>query len=698
MRLLPLLLVLAAAPHAQTWDIPATQGDPIPADLDGLAERVFLDPAALPAQAWQTVPAVVLEDALLATVASDLEGWIGLPIALAPGVPETLTVTIPGEPAVQALARIARAADVALYRTDQGLVLAPLGWTPPTDTAGPPEAPPAPDLEVSGLEAADGLTLSFAGGDLTTVLPDLQARTGVALTLGPGVSGPLAGQFGPGPAASVLEAALAGNGFALVADVDGGYRVEYAAPTAPTSEGAFDDQPVQSSSAVTVADGLVSLDLTDVPVLEAVRDVATQAGLNVVTHTGADPYGNATQALVSARWTGVPIDEAVGALLHGTPLTAVRQGSLLIIGDRASPAMATTRLLRLEHVPADRALERLPDALRQSTAVNIVEEQNALLVTGPLEAVSQAERFLAEIDEFAPQILMEVLVVEFETSELKELGVTFLGGLLPPGTNLPQTDQPGWSSSLFGGGADAGGGLDYLADAEGARGTINFWADLLGISNIGRLPTDFYLRLQALDRTGRANVRSRPHLVTLNGSPATIAVGTSQYYVLKSAGAGGPVFPGGGAYESERFERVDANVELSVTPWLTGSGEITAELRPTFTTPVGGLDPRQPPTLSTWSVESLVRLREGETIILGGLVQEREGRAENRVPLLGRIPLIGRLFRNSRRTQNKSELVIFITPHVFWGTEDQERGAWEQIERDLGRDAPLLTPEERRRQ
>ena len=294
---------------------------------------------------------------------------------------------------------------------------------------------------------------------------------------------------------------------------------------------------------------------------------------------------------------------------------------------------------------------------------------------------------------------MEVLVVEFETTELKELGVSFLGGLLPPGAPLPQTEQPGWHSALFGGGADAGGGLDYLADSEGVRSNVNFWADLLGISNIGRLPADFYLRLQALDRTGRAHVRSRPHLVTLNGNPASISVGTSQYYVLKTAGTGVPGLPGGySGYETERFERVDANVELSVTPWLTESGGIPAEIRPPFTTPVGGLDPRQPPTLSTWSVESLVRLREGETIILGGLVQEREGRAENRVPLLGRIPLLGRLFRNSRRTQNTSELAIFITPHVFWGDEDEERGAWEQIERELSREAPLLTPAEERAQ
>ena len=705
------LIGMAAAPRAQpadgSWALPASTGATVPAALEALVDHVLLDGSALPTSAWETGLAASYDAVDIRTIVAEVAARVGLAASVAPGIETPVTLDVLAEPSVITLARLAAAADLVLVQAGPTFVLAPHGWaggstpllsSPPSRSLFADPPPPASgEPGAGGAPTADALSLSLQGDDIAAVAETVAQRTGLVVGVRPGVSGTLSGRFGPSAPLVAFEAALAGNGFALAPTLEG-YEVVYPDEALTTTDGMTSPAEGRAgpgvAGGIAVADGLVSLDVTDMPVLDVVRAVAVQAGLNVVTHATEGSYSTVPETRVSAQWAGVPVEEALGALLYGTTLTHKRQGSVLVVGDRVAPAMATTRLLRLRHVPAARALERLPETFRQGATFQAVPEQNALLVTGPQEAVAQAERFVAELDEYAPQVLIEALVVEFETSELKELGVTLLGGLLPPGTNLPTDVEPDWRSILFGGGADARGGLDVLADAAAANKPVNFWGDLLGITNLGRLPSDFYVRLQALDRAGHAHVRSRPHLVTMNGNPATITVGTSQYYILKSAGAGPPGFPTG--YETERFERVDANVELSVTPWLTGSGEVTAEIRPRFATPVGGLDPRVPPTLSTWSVESLVRLREGETIILGGLVQEREGRAENRVPLLGRIPLLGRLFRNSQKTKSKSELVIFLTPHVFWGDGEGERARWERLERDLGRDAPLRTPAEER--
>jgi type IV pilus assembly protein PilQ len=300
-----------------------------------------------------------------------------------------------------------------------------------------------------------------------------------------------------------------------------------------------------------------------------------------------------------------------------------------------------------------------------------VQEQNAIVVTGPADVVGATEAFVREIDRPVQQLLLEVLVVEFETSGLRRLGVTFLGGLLPTDSDLPAGTEEGWHTYVFGAGADQRGGLDLTGDGAGLGRVINFWSDLLGIRSIGRLPLDFHARLQALEHAGRAEVRSRPHIATLNGHTANITVGTSQYYRLRSVlpYSSGGVF---GGEEMEHFEYVQADVRLDITPWVTGDGGVTAVIRPSFTTPIGPFDPRVPPTLQRWSVDTSIRLQDGETFMIGGLIQQRAVDSENRVPLLGRIPLLGRLFRNSERRRGTSELVIFITPHVLAGTDAPE--------------------------
>ena len=484
------------------------------------------------------------------------------------------------------------------------------------------------------------------------------------------------------PAGTAIDAliALASREGLTITEEGGVLRIVPALPEerapdlTPSPESDVLYSPPNPHSATTGADGvsvsvgadgvaLVSLSVEDAPVTDVLRDLARQAGLNVVTTT-------ATDARVTARWDRVPVDEALRLLLLGTPLTSRREGATVVVADRQLPGMLTSRLIRLRHIPAPGILERLPEPLRREATFQLIQEQNALLVTAPADIVAATEAFVRQIDQEPAQILLEVLVVEFETSGLKQIGVSFLGGLLPDDPNAPVLSGPGRAAYVFGGGDDQRGGLDLVGDATIGDRALNFWKDVLGIRSIGHLPSDFYFRLQALERAGRAQVRSRPHIATLNGNTASISVGTSQYYILKSSYGYGPTGPFGGGGDAERFEYVRADVQLEITPYVTEGDpgdqeEITAVIRPTFATPVGAFDPRVPPTIRSWSVDTSVRLRDGETFMIGGLVQDNERVVENRVPILGRLPLIGRLFRNSARERSTGELVIFITPHVL---------------------------------
>ena len=174
---------------------------------------------------------------------------------------------------------------------------------------------------------------------------------------------------------------------------------------------------------------------------------------------------------------------------------------------------------------------------------------------------------------------------------------------------------------------------------------------------------------------------SRPQIATLNGHTASLKIGTTQYYLLRTQTPyqnPNQVL----IQQSQRFEKIEANVVLEITPWVSASGEITADIRPEFSTPVGEFDPDIPPTINTRVLESTVRLRDGETIILGGLIQDEERITYSKVPILGGLPLVGRLFRSKSSERVKSEQVIFLTPHVFYGDE-RDNQKWERLKEEM---------------
>jgi type IV pilus assembly protein PilQ len=203
--------------------------------------------------------------------------------------------------------------------------------------------------------------------------------------------------------------------------------------------------------------------------------------------------------------------------------------------------------------------------------------------------------------------------------------------------------------------------------------SLQYYGSQLGLKKIGKLPDEFLLHLRALERNGKANIRSQPQIATLNGHPASIKIGTTQYFVLKSQN---PVVGGNQVINqvTERFEKITAEISLTITPWVSASGEITTEIHPEFSTPEGILNPNVPPTINHRVLDSTVRLRDGETIILGGLIQSIDSENIDKFPILGSLPLLGRLFQNRSHNRSKAELIIYLTPHLYYGDEGSVKG------------------------
>ena len=608
----------------------------------GLSPR--LDRTALPASALQPVRLVNVRGADLRDVLRAIGAESGLNLVVDDRIDERVTVSLESVSAADAVEALAR---------DYGLDLSQTGSVVRVRL---PIAPaPAPlAITIRG----DALSVDLDNADVGTVVRRLTEVTGANVVLAPGTSGTVSAYLEDLPFETGLAALFETNGYVL-RERGGVYIVEPGRQTAEGSAG-----PAAYGVEVDI-EGRYALDLRNADVAETVREIARRSlSRSVVSYTL--PQGQR----VSLRANGLSLEEALQAVLRGTGTSFRREGSILVVGTSAEDRIQGTQLIELGYVDVEDVFSLIPPSLTEGASVQAVPGLNAVLVTGTNDRIGAVEAFLASVDVRAPQIFIEALVVDFLDTDVFEAGLSFGRGLFgadTSGTQLPS----GYVLDGIGSGAyeTSGNGTD-------ANGVLETIGDAIGV-NVGRLPADFYYRIRLLETEGRVEVRSRPQIATLNGNTASISVGTTQYYLLEQTS---PIIGGNQVITqtTQRFEQIEANATLEVTPFVGPGGEITVAIRPEFSQPVGEFVNGVPPTISTRVVESTVRLRDGETIILGGLVEDRTIVNDRRVPFLGRIPLLGRLFRSTVREVRRSELVIYLTPYVFYG-DGRDGARWQSV-------------------
>lgn len=173
---------------------------------------------------------------------------------------------------------------------------------------------------------------------------------------------------------------------------------------------------------------------------------------------------------------------------------------------------------------------------------------------------------------------------------------------------------------------------------------------------------------------------SNPKVITLNNQPAVFSSGDQLYYKLSaSSRQTGSSTSTSETYNNEVVKSVFAGILLDITPEITDNGEIILKINPSISsvksevsTDSSGVR-RLPPDLAKKQISSVVKLKDGEKIILGGLINSRKGNTEYKVPILGNIPLLGHAFKQNRVTDYREELVIIITPHIIGQNRDSRR-------------------------
>lgn len=428
----------------------------------------------------------------------------------------------------------------------------------------------------------------------------------------------------------------------------------------------------------------ISIDVHNAELTDVISLLASESGTNIVADSSIKPE------TVTLHLRDVTFQDALSVLVQAHGLQVRRENGILIIGtsesmnrrygDANDPRSARTVVLTLSHASPDDIAKELATGLPDGTVIVPDKRTASVIVTGGADTITRTRELVAALDAPAysansnnlahvyqlrylkpseiKSSLKDVLpdgsyvaddaqnaIVVSGNEEVQHAAAAFLHSMDVPSPQVlfevrvadlePQNDQ-----------TDVGvqfGGYDLSGQPISGAATYAFARNSVAIN----------ARLNALVSEGHAQILATPKLVTLNNKEADLLIGQTYPVVYYDARLGG-----------QQVQFVDIGVKLRLTPTIGPDGSVTAEMHPEYSAIqgfVGGY-----PVIANRKVDSTLRVKDDQTIVLGGLLRDIDSETVTKIPFLANIPIFGKIFQNRERTRTRDEVVFLITPHVIF--------------------------------
>lgn len=446
----------------------------------------------------------------------------------------------------------------------------------------------------------------------------------------------------------------------------------FGAASTPISQQTVTQLPAQGSRNRKVYRGAtVDFDFKDAPMTDLLRTIADTGKVNIVVPQGID-------AKVTLRLKRVPWDQALEVILASHGLWYRRDGNLFRIAprkelDAEDEAEAARRdalvksetprseVVALNYASAAELKNKLEPMMSPRGRIEVDERTNALIVVDIAGNRAEIQRLALLLDTQTPQISIEARIVEARSTFLRQLGIQW-------GGNANATANGGNSTGLVfpSNVSVAGGASDAATNSRGVNATpsdfaINLPAPVgsgeggaIGFA-LGSVGGNFNLnlRLSALEDSGTVRIISAPKVTVLNNKEAKISQGVSiPISVVSAAGT--------------QTQFVQADLALTVTPYVSQRDcAIAMKLNVTKNEPdFVNVGARGDPTILRKEASTQMLVADGETSVLGGIYTRNTGLAYKKVPFFGDLPVIGWFFKNRRENDDRTEILVFITPKI----------------------------------
>ena len=374
--------------------------------------------------------------------------------------------------------------------------------------------------------------------------------------------------------------------------------------------------------------------------------LAKESGYNIVT----DPSVN-TQDKISIHLDEVPIEEAINLVVRAVGLGYEIVGNSFLIADPKKldkEVGITPHIIELKYADAMEVKELLSDLSKQ---IQVDVSGNKLLINTSPRKIAEIKEVIKEIDVPAIQVLLETRLIEVAMDIDEKLGIDW--------------SKLGKYTSILGENAEAlSEGAGSVVPDPGTLGTLPTTAPFNRLNEDNLIPgkfsrqmTAFNVTLDFLLKNNKADILADSKLVTLNGREATIKMVDIVPYILSSGGVGGQV----------QVQREEVGIKLSVLPSVNTDGDITVKVEPEVASIFEFIGPdKNIPRVKSRSSSTTIRVRDGESIIIGGLISKDRKNTVYKFPLLYKIPWLGKkFFTSTDLVDRKTDLIIQITPSVL---------------------------------
>ncbi|HRK31447.1 MAG TPA: secretin and TonB N-terminal domain-containing protein [Tepidisphaeraceae bacterium] len=441
----------------------------------------------------------------------------------------------------------------------------------------------------------------------------------------------------------------------------------------PVSQPLLDDANSQGTSvtadAVNVNDeGSVEIHVNDASLVEVLRMMSIQAQRNIVA-------SKEVGGKVTANLYGVTVREALDAILHANGYAYREKGNFIYVYTAKEIAemekaerVTTTEVFRLFYTPAANAANMIKPVLSDAAQVSLNQPSNSgiatgtddtggsshatedvLVVTDYSENLERVRKVLKEIDRRPQQILIEATILRAALTEDNALGVDFnvLAGVSFQNVLLNNGGQVT--------GGNTGANTAPVNNGVGGVGTGNsFTSGVPGGLKLGFVSDNVSVFLSALEGVTDTVVLANPKVLALNKQKGEVIVGRKDGYLTTTVTESSTV---------QTVEFLDTGTRLIFRPFIGDEGNIRMEIHPEDSS--GGLTADNLPFKITTEVTSNVMVKDGRTIVIGGLFREATDSSKSQVPGLGNLPVAGYLFRNQRDRTTREEIIILLTPHII---------------------------------
>ncbi len=382
---------------------------------------------------------------------------------------------------------------------------------------------------------------------------------------------------------------------------------------------------------ITFTDEFIETDVSEVMVaLAEAFDVEMTIGPNV-------------NGIVNAQLDNLTIDQAIEKVLVPLDFHYARQGNQYYIadGDPESPLfpyISERREYRPMHLEMAEMMKTVPS--KYEPYVQAINGANLILVEAPNRIVDQVVQRFAQIDQPVPQVILEAIICVIEPDTGFQFGLDWQHAVELNGNNALKLGASGLA----------------LSGTYSKAGANALFSDFAQTSSFVKL----------LSEHGYLTIRASPHVMAEDNKPAKIAINRETFFSVQPQNVG--TGNNQSFFVQQNIQEVKAGISLDFTPHIRGDtvtldiekAEVSEDIRNANTE----LSLNPFPIINRRSVSTTVHVKDGKTIVIGGLVQRETIDRVNRVPGLSKIPLIGYLFETTQRQTRDAEVVIFISPRI----------------------------------